>query len=441
MLFNFKEPLKTQKREGDRQMENQILAMRFSHENGMVPAWNLASDFSGQNGRIATLPDIADARIENDYMKPVWNTFYTTLSAEYVGIGKNGRLLLIVAHGIGPMSTIEGIQKAYSYSYKDVDRQKRGGRISQEEFLNLEAEMYGEVAIVDLEDYMQSYQYPFMQTLPEDSEELDSVVRARFGIRYAEYIARCRLNSAMWINDPREGNDRRKNLQTLTVEAGDISYFHEKPEEGLAFAHLLSVGGLSNVHHEHGISLMHDVTCHDWTDGTALAGIRETEKITNVHPGFNYRRAVKNPNSRKALMVKTDKVHSLNKMSTLSKIDDKVWFTQTQKIGVNMDTGILLYPVSSIVPIGESVTFRTKISGYQMFVRYGLSEVRSVAPENANAYCYINAEIIWENKNPEYHEIQVQFYRIEADTSERIMREDEITRDANLLESIVNLYS
>lgn len=416
-----------------------INALGFYHEHGMVPAWKLASDFSGKNGRIATIPDIMDARINHDHENFVWNTYFTTLSAEYVGIGRNGNLILIVAHGVGPMSTLNGIQKAYSYSYNDTDRRKKGGRITQEEFLNLEAGKYGKVEVVNLENYLHSREYPFMAAIPESKEELDPVVRARLGNRYVEYIMRCRLNSAIWRNDPSESKDNRQNLQTLTMRDGDVYYFHSRPEKGLAFAHLLSLGCISNMHHDGGISLIHDISCHDWTDGTRLVGIREPGQIIDIHPGFNYRQAVRNPKSREALVIEAEE-RPLARMSIIEEVADGIWFTQTEKIGARMNTGILEYLVRSFEPVGEQTTFRTTIGGSRGFVKYDLSEVKAVAPKGANAYRFIGASIIWEGGNPEYHDVLVQFYRIEVDTSQRIMREDEVNKDARLLESLISLY-
>lgn len=423
-------------------MEKQLRVLGFYHENGIIPAWKLASDFAGKDGRIGTLLDVVNARIEHDYTKEVWNTYYTTLSAEYVGYGKNGNLILIVAHGIGPMSSIEGIKKAYSHCYKDTERIKKGGRISQEEFLDLEAGKYGKVAIVDLKEYINSRQHPFIAAIPEQMEELDPVVRARLGDRCNEYITRCRSNSTKWIENKGEMEDfNKRNLQILEMEDGNISYVHVKPEKDFAFAHLLSVGRLTNMYHSKGISLMHDIACHDWTNGVRLIGIRGAEKITNILPGFNYQKAVKNPKSREALMVKLEKTKSPNKMSLFDVIDDNVWFTQTPKIGEEMNTGILEYSVRSVEPIGGVVKFRTKITGYHMFVRYGLSEVQSIAPENANGYRLLDAEIIRGEDGTEYHEIKVRFYKIDVDTSRRIMTEKEILKDAKLLESIINLYN
>jgi hypothetical protein len=126
-------------------------AMGFHHSDGFVPAWKQAIKFAGEHGRIGTMLDVVDARLAADINSFPWNTYFTTTSAEYFGYSKGGVRILIVAHGIGPMSTLEGILKAYSYEYKDKERNRRGGRIPQSEFQKLEDGFYGEVSVVEFD--------------------------------------------------------------------------------------------------------------------------------------------------------------------------------------------------------------------------------------------------------------------------------------------------
>lgn len=127
--------------------------MAFYHEDGFVPAWKQAARFAGDNGRIATLPDVIDARINSGDEEVPWGMYFTTLSAEYLGYSKGGNHILIVAHGVGPMSTMDGIVEAYSFQFKDQTRDRRGGRITKEQFADLESGKYGEVNIVDFDPY------------------------------------------------------------------------------------------------------------------------------------------------------------------------------------------------------------------------------------------------------------------------------------------------
>src|SRR5437016_1386639 len=107
----------------------EINCMAFYHPEGFVPAWKHCQAFIADNGRIATLPDIINARLrtpsEGSDSVP-WTTYFTTSSAEYVGVSPRGNRIVIVAHNVGPMSTLDGVLKAYSYEYKDRERTRRG---------------------------------------------------------------------------------------------------------------------------------------------------------------------------------------------------------------------------------------------------------------------------------------------------------------------------
>jgi hypothetical protein len=414
-------------------------SMSFFHTNGMISAWNLAIKFAGKNGKIATMEDIVNARLNNDLNSTEWNSYYTTLSAEYVGIGSDGRLKLIVAHGIGPMSELEGIIKAYSYSYNDPSRKTNGGLITSIEFLKLENGFYGKVEIVDLDDYLyrfdQKTDFAFLGILKENTEYNDPVLRARLGNNYLRYIRKCRELSNQCKKD-----NPTLNGQILEIACGDIYYSHNKPEDGFAFANLLSIDRLSISHHDHGIlSLVHDITCHGWYDGTRLVAINSKSDCLKINPGFNYIQSVKNSESRKNMLIKSHG-NDLPRMSLIVNINANIWFTQTPKVGESMNTGILEFPVKNITKIGDITTFTTSIGGYYGFVKYSTNEVISVAPDNANAYQYIDTKIVKIN-DTDYHEVYVQFYSIEADTSVSILGEKEICKDLDLMLKLIELYS
>src|SRR3989344_1320951 len=124
-----------------------IPAMAFYHPDGLVAAWKQASRFAGDEGRIATLPDIIDARLATKPGSVPWERYFTTRSAEYVGKSRGGNRIIVVAHGVGPMATLDGVIETYKWHYSDKNRDRRGGRITEEEFHNLESGRYGPVAV------------------------------------------------------------------------------------------------------------------------------------------------------------------------------------------------------------------------------------------------------------------------------------------------------
>ena len=96
-------------------------AMAFFHQDGLPTAWKQATKFAGKDGRLATMPDIVAARLETKPGDPPWETYFTTLTAEYLGLSKQGNKILVVAHGIGPMSTLDGAIKAYGWQFKNQE--------------------------------------------------------------------------------------------------------------------------------------------------------------------------------------------------------------------------------------------------------------------------------------------------------------------------------
>lgn len=135
-----------------------IGAMGFYHQDGFVSAWNQAKKFAQDDGKIATLPDIVEARLATYPNSVAWSNYYTTMTAEYFGLSRGGNKILIVAHSVGPMSTLDGVLKAYGFEFKDKDRNRRGGRIARSEFLKLESGYYGKVEVVEFEPILHHYQ-------------------------------------------------------------------------------------------------------------------------------------------------------------------------------------------------------------------------------------------------------------------------------------------
>ena len=97
-------------------------AMGFFHMNGFVPSYRQATQFAREIGHVGSMLDVIDARLVTppDSLKghypnnpSPWDQYYTTMSAEYVGMSTSGVKILIVAHGVGPMSNEKGVIDAY----------------------------------------------------------------------------------------------------------------------------------------------------------------------------------------------------------------------------------------------------------------------------------------------------------------------------------------
>jgi len=156
-------------------------SMAFFHSDGLVSAWEQATRFAGKGGHIATLPEIIEARLLSDNHAVPWTKYFTTRSAEYLGLSKRGNPIIIVAHGVGPMSTLEGIKNAYSYQFKDKSRRHHGGRISKWNFHALENGTFGDVFIVDYKQYISRFRYAFIEPTTRYKTKFDKLTYARLG--------------------------------------------------------------------------------------------------------------------------------------------------------------------------------------------------------------------------------------------------------------------
>ncbi len=429
-------------------------AMAFYHQDGLPAAWKQAMKFAGKGGRLATMPDIIASRLETNPGEMPWETYFTTLTAEYLGFSKQGNRILIVAHGVGPMSTLEGVQKAYSWEYTDKERDRRGGRITAQEFLDLEAGKFGEVAIVDFEPYCQRYEYPFLQTLRVSQAMTDPVLKARFGPQAEQYVQAHAAAARMWHReqaglDPENKYqlpnheqflDRRRSQHVRDGAEGSDPFIiklgcaenccytfgsrhgYRPIEDGYAITHLISTGTLCNMHHEGNESLTNDVSCHEWWNGVRVVGIQAGG---NIRSGLN-----KGPDAHellrkhwRELLVPAKKRQDVS-FCALVQVG-KQWFTQYPKIGERMDTWEPEFVVTSAKKVGKTVLFRTTSSGSGVFFKFGVKEVQALAPSNANAYFFCG------EPRPEggNHICEVQFYRIEADTSKRMVRADKLAHD------------
>lgn len=419
-----------------------IPAMAFYHQDGFVPSFKQAEKFAGKDGRVGVLPDVISARINSGMESSEWNQYYTTMSAEYCGLGKSGRKIIIVAHGVGPMSTLEGVMKAYKHHYADKSRRTVGGRIAQQEFLDLEAGKYGPVAIVDLESYIAKYEYPFISVLNAKDLYHDPLFKARVGEQWQEYWVACFANAIKWREEYKAANMGNPYMIEIH-DNSNCSYQYYRFEDGLPIAHLLSIGGLVNCsHQDHAMkyikSLVHDIGVHGWYDGTRMLGVRNCGVEAKIHKGpdtgnlkrKHWKRLFKPCDLR--LPVKPDGL-----FFALSQIDDQ-WFTRYNDDG--QPASDPQFKVISISELGEEKTFYTDIGGYHGIFRYDSKDVRRIAPLGANAFAFTsNPEILWKGGSPEQHYAKVQFFRVEVDLSQELIREKELRDNFDLMMELVQV--
>lgn len=418
-------------------------AMAFYHEDGLTVAWQQAAKFADKDGRMATMPDIVQARLKTKPGETPWETYYTTLTAEYLGLSRKGNQILIVAHGIGPMSTLSGIQKTYSWEYKDKSRIRRGGRILQQEFWDLEDGKFGEVNIVDFNSYCRRYDFPFLQVLRSSEAMTDPVLKARLGSRSEQYVQCHTAHARAWhreqplhpghVECEADGSDPF----ILRIEgAANCCYTfgprrgHRIIEEGYAVAHLISTGRLCHLmHNSHG-SLVLDVGCHEWGNGTRIVGIQSVGGVDlNLQNGPRAYDLLRKHWKKLLLPVPWVPIG----FRALMKIDEQ-WFTQYPKTGEGMDTWEPEHAVTSMEEIGKPILFRTTVGGYYGFFKFGTKEVQAIAPLSANAYFFVGEpQNEWHDGDPTHQTCMVQFCRVTADTTKRLIRGKQLSHDFDLM--------
>lgn len=206
---------------------------------------------------------------------------------------------------------------------------------------------------------------------------------------------------------------------------------------GSPFGHLLTIGGLANLHFQHSRvpCLVSDIGLHEWSNGTRFVGIKKDSIITTIHPGPDVHQLLHE--RWKNLMVSTFEPIT-HPLYALVKMGRNTWFTQKRKIGARMDNGEPEFHVKKLEKSGLPVDFITKIGGYHGFFKYDIKEVETINTFGCNAYEVVgNIETIWHGGNPEYHKTKIQFYKAEIDTTKRLIGEEGLLKDYDKLMSLL----
>lgn len=437
-------------------------AMAFYHGDGFVPSYEDAKKFAGNEGRVATLPDIIRARLATGLDSTPWVRYFTTNSSEFVGRSKGGRLIAIVAHGVGPMADKTGIMKAYAHSYQAKNTRVEGGRITLDEFRKLEDGFYGKVYVVDLEEYLDRYEFSFLSILRYSEAECDPMVRARLGGWYKEYLDFHLEYARKWHaeesqKDPENryglaGHEeycvRRRAMHRefakpysdpflISIKDGPLYRFFDRiAEPGLAFANLLSIGQLQSMNHEQHRSLVTDVSCHSWNDGTRFVGVNTPERFQNIHPGPDDVEGLIEQNWESLLEPANEKPFGFYQVMEYA----GRYFTHYGKKGDSMSTYTPEYLIEDITPVGEVQVFRTEIGGHYVFFRFDMKEIKRIAPPEANAFMFKGEpEIEMENGNAKYHTAPIQFYKISGSSKFRLPRPEKVRGNYELLMKLMGI--
>ncbi|XMB33722.1 hypothetical protein QQ965_03195 [Candidatus Saccharibacteria bacterium oral taxon 955] len=430
-------------------------AKAFMCPNGIQDAWRAASFFAGPGGRVATLPDVARMRSKLGKNSNMWKRDYTSSSAEYYGLGSDGRQKLIVAHGVGPMSDYTGVMGAYKWGWGDNARCHHGGRIPASDFLRLEAGRYGKTKVVDPGYYAEASDYELVKTGPFSApisvldiqdymdycvaagrdavfdvaltaEEAlrDPLLRMRLGKHGSDYIMRQNQMA-------RKACDCAHPKITTVSQSYNVSYVEMDLDERVfkpastepewAVAHLLDMSHLSlSDSREYGPGLFSHSYPHEYWYDARMIGVPDGSRMKDgatedLDPYFMIRsdwERFMRPVSKDIEPILPYRIELVN----------GEWFTRYPKASPEeacMDSGDLQYRVRSVRPVGTG-RFEVK---EMFFLRYPISAVREIAPDGANAYEIVR---VGSKGGDGVTPVTVQFYEADVDISCSLPRADEL---------------
>ncbi len=340
-------------------------AMSFCNVGTFEETLSIAKAYAGENGRIATLPDVLRGRMNRIENSIFWNRYFTTFSAEYYGLYQNTKPLIVVAHAVGPLSTTEGIETAYSRVKNDRD-QKRNGHVTQEEFDALVDGRYGDVQVVDAEKLVGWYNEYKIDKNAEESQRNRSLYSIEQIVKNELFIARCgglELAKAYAAAHKEFALSElvERYPQNVIEKAGvylgkmetpsDTPYFQytdfmtlaKEPaykglqDKGLAYANLLSIDSLTwtSMFGERIDQLMSDFGTHSYWHGFRFLAIRDEAGLINARE-FDYDKLIKEkvPSVYEAVDQQDDR-----KLVALTRVGSQ-FFAQPPKDGVSLDSGV-----------------------------------------------------------------------------------------------------
>lgn len=366
--------------------------------------------------RIASLPDVIDARLRLPERHPVWNRDLTTFSTEFVGLSRQGNLVVAVAHEVGPL-----IDRAEDLTPADPEIDA-DCHLEQQDFLNLIDGLYGEVAIVDLKDYLRRYRLPFQEPLTLEQAAADPLALARLGPKALPYLARQLEISRRWVRE--SGLYAFSNDCVLQMtDAADFNYCWTVDAQ-MPVGHFLEISAIYGNRHCHWDgSARHEsrltaIGCRESGSEAMVMGLRGYGELTRVHPGEELILSELSQHWRKLLRANS-RPPAPERLYRLG-VYDGLWFTQHDRREPAWDDSGPEFPVEKI---GRPTSYIARLCCRDDRPDPVLTQAQlaEAAPPWCNAY-HIPEEpwIIWDGDAPKYLAAKVDYYSISAWTGSRI---------------------
>lgn len=278
--------------------------MGFFHMKGEVPSHELATQFAGPNGRVATLPEMIKLRLQSPTGSDVWKTYFVTTSAEYFGRDVRGQRVIAIQHGVGPLSTSKGVVAAYAIKNDGLKNAKpTPGTISQHLFDEILAGEHGPVEILAIPEDKSVLKF-FLGPMTTLAGAVNSIAQLRMGPDLTSFLTRHDVNAKAYFKSARNGETRNGfpcEVSMIDIEGcgSRFHYQHGEPAPGAAWAHLLSMSASTHTYYaEHGNRLTITIGLHEFRNATRYVGISAPDHPTPCHGGPDFRKIVTNRSSR-----------------------------------------------------------------------------------------------------------------------------------------------
>ncbi|HEU0051268.1 MAG TPA: hypothetical protein VFQ60_04425, partial [Patescibacteria group bacterium] len=187
-------------------------------------------------------------------------------------------------------------------------------------------------------------------------------------------------------------------------------------------------------------SLASDVSCHEWWNGVRLLGVRPDiiPGTISIHPGLPNFETLLKGHLEQLLRPNPDSAKQKGGFYHLLQIGNQ-HFTEYPKRGDRMDTGAPEFVVTSVKPVqGGPFLFNTSVGGFYGYFKYGIKEVSRLAPKGANAYMFTQPIITNPPGRKMQHTTGVKFFKVEVDTSRRVIRDEDVYRDYEFMMSLID---
>jgi len=103
-------------KEDDSDMDNIKMEAAIFFESYLPDALRLALEYAGEDGYVASMPQLLHARVKAAYDNIIWNTWFTSNSEESVVETAQGQQVVVVVHGGGIFASPERFERTFRAS-------------------------------------------------------------------------------------------------------------------------------------------------------------------------------------------------------------------------------------------------------------------------------------------------------------------------------------